>query len=81
MRWTAQHQKEAVERSGMRGLRLRAWVETGNGSGLVLSTRDDSPGVLGLGAVDTSGDAAALGLDVEEVTELRDLLSAWLEEQ
>ena len=78
MAWTARQQRDAVANSGMKGLRLRAWLDTGRGSGLILSSRDDSPGVLGLGAVDSFGDAAALGLDAREVRELRDLLTEWL---
>jgi hypothetical protein len=61
-----------------RGLALRATIETGQGSGLLLSTRDSQPHVLGFGAVDLFGESIALGLSEEEAIRLRDALTEWL---
>lgn len=77
-RFTAARAAAAVKQ--MRGLRFRHLVDTGHGSGIVLSTRDDSPRILGFGAVDRDGDAATLALSVEEAEELRNALDAWLTE-
>src|SRR4051812_31817175 len=63
-------------------LRIRQVIRLtpGYDHGLLLTTRDDSPGTLGLGAVDRDGAATALGLNEGEVRQLRDALDAWLEE-
>ncbi len=78
MTYTAKTHADAVKRA--RGLRFRQLIDTGHGSGVVLSTRGDSPGVLGFGAVDTSGKLTALGLTVDEAEELRNALNDWIEE-
>jgi hypothetical protein len=65
------------------GLRIRQVIHLtpGRTTGFVLSERPDTPGVLGLGTVDTDGEATAVGLNEAEVAALRDALTAWLEER
>lgn len=77
MMYTVKRAAAAVRAA--RGMTLRQVVETGHGSGVLLSVRDSEPHVLGFGAVDTSGDSVALGLSQEEAAELRDALTDWLE--
>lgn len=76
--YTAQQAAADVERA--RGLTFRDLIPTGHGSGVVLSERPGSPGVLGFGVVDTNGEHATLGLSRAEAAALRDALTAWLEE-
>jgi hypothetical protein len=76
MPWSLSRQARAAERIG---LTILTTVPTGERSGVVLTVRPDTPGVLGLGAVDQFGETAALALDVEETRALRDALSAWLD--
>lgn len=78
MHYTIDHAIRGIER--LPGIRLRAVIRTGTGIGLLLSERPDAPGVLGLGAIDATGDAAALGLNAEEARQLRDALNDWLKE-
>jgi hypothetical protein len=70
--------EEAVRRFA--GIDLFATVRTGRTTGLVLSVRPDSPGVLGVGVVDAAGEYAALGLSVEEASALRAALDRFLTE-
>lgn len=79
MNYTAQQAAAEIERA--RGINLRDLVPTGHGSGVILSERPGSPGVLGFGAVDTNGEAATLALDTTEAAALRDALGEWLTEQ
>lgn len=48
--------------------------------GFILTYRDDTPGVLGVGVIDQFGDDAIIALTEEEATELRDALTSWLED-
>lgn len=76
--YTAQQAAAAVEQAP--DIRFRDLVPTGHGSGVVLSERPDAPAVLGFAVVDTDGKYAILALSASEVEELRDALSAWLDE-
>jgi hypothetical protein len=62
------------------GLDVHAVIDCGGGAGFLLTTRGDSGGVLGIGAIDVIGEHAAVGCDREEAAALRDALTAWLEE-
>lgn len=72
-------QSTAVQAERFPGLDVRAVIDCGGGAGFLLTTRGDSPSVLGLGAVDLIGDHTAIGMNDDEVTALRDALTAWLE--
>jgi hypothetical protein len=61
------------------GLDVVAVIDAGGGAGFLLTTRGDSGGVLGVGAIDIIGEHAAVGCNEAEVTALRDALTAWLE--
>lgn len=83
MKWTVQAQAAAVRSAAERQpdrLSLRAVIEGRFGSGLVLTGAPGRPEVLGLAAVDSHGDAAALALYGGDVGQLRDALTAWLDE-
>lgn len=75
-RYTVLRAAHAIRQA--RRLTLHAVIETGQGSGLLLSTQDGQPHVLGLGAVDPFGESIALGLSQEDVVTLRDALTDWL---
>lgn len=84
MKWTLQAQAAAARGAAERQpdrLAVDAVVEGQAGSGVVLTSAPYRPGVLGLAAVDSTGDAAALALYAPEVAELRDALTTWLEHQ
>jgi hypothetical protein len=69
----------AIDIRSQDSMQVEAVVDTGYGSGIVLSTRHDSPGVLGLGVIDDHGESVALALSEEEAMRLRDALADWLQ--
>lgn len=83
MKWTVQAQAAAARHAAERQpdrLIVRAVIEGRHGSGLVLTCTPGRPEVLGLSAVDSLEGTAALALYGGEVGQLRDALTAWLEE-
>lgn len=76
-RFTIQEAAKTARR--FHSLRVHAVIDARAGAGFVLTDRLDSSGVLGIGCVDVTGEYAAIGLDRDEATALRDALSAWLD--
>jgi len=70
---------QAADTARHYGLVVRAVLDAGAGAGFVLTTRRDTPHVLGVAAVDVTGEYAPVGLDEDEARQLRDALTAWLE--
>jgi hypothetical protein len=76
-RFTVQQAAETAERYA--DLTVLSVVDTRAGSGFVLTEHAHHPATLGVAAVDVTGDYAPLGMNEDEVRQLRDALTAWLD--
>jgi hypothetical protein len=76
VRYTALVAAARIRRA--RGIELVEVIETGQGSGILLSRRPSTPHILGFGAVDAFGESVALALSEEEAIRLRDALTDWV---